>query len=93
MYINKAANYVHLDCYIIFKKCHFITLYAEMKVDTLKRNSPQQALSLNYDNRDDHEIPSSKFLSCTHGCVKRYSPYINNISRPTFTWPYAGDNV
>jgi hypothetical protein len=56
-----------------------------MKDATLKRNSTQQALSLTFCNGDDYEMPSSKFLSRTHGCVKRYSPTINNVSKPTFT--------
>jgi hypothetical protein len=77
MHTYQTADYVHLDCHIILKKYHFITLSAEMKVATLKRNSAQQALSLNYCNGDDHKMPSSKFLSCTHGYVKRYSPTIS----------------
>jgi len=85
MHIYQTADYVHLDCHIIFKKYNFITLCAEMKVATLKRNSTQQALSLTYCNVDDYEMPFSKFLSCIHGCKQRYSPTINNISKPTFT--------
>ena len=42
-------------------------------------------LYLTYCNGDDYEMPSSKFLSRTHGSVKPYSPTINNISKPAFT--------
>jgi hypothetical protein len=63
MHIYQTADYVHLGRHIIFKKYHFITLCAEMKVGTLKLNSTQQALSLTYCNGDDYETLSSKFLS------------------------------
>jgi hypothetical protein len=56
-----------------------------MKVATLEWNSTHQALSLTYCTGDDYGMPSSKFLSRTHGCVKRYSPTISNISKPNFT--------